>query len=160
MYVRILLTTLMMISAAPVMAMEPLPAEDDLFGMAPVGDNELSKHRGGFITPGGLQLDFALTTSTIINGELQRSLTVASNSLQNLTTEQMRQVIQIGDNNNFDNVDAVLNNPSVTTVIQNSLDGTVIQNFNTLDLNVDNLNAMRANIPVQNAIDDQVMAIR
>jgi hypothetical protein len=136
------------------------PQGEDLFGVAPLPDEVLEKERGGFVAPGGLRIDFTLTSRTLVNGNLERDVALLSNQLSNVQADQLRQVIQIGQNNQFHNVQEVIDNPAVTTIIQNSLDGTVIQNFNILDLNVNNLSQFQASTPIDNAIQDQVTFIR
>ncbi len=142
----LMMISVMLIGLMPCAAMaKPV----SIFGVAPVPDNELAKQRGGFIAPGGLVIDFSLTSQTIINGDVLRDLKLSSDQLQ--TVQNLRQVIQIGDNNKFEDP-SNLNNPSLTTIIQNSLDGTVIQNVNVIDIMVQNYTEYRNNIPLGNML--------
>ena len=156
---KFFLGAMIMAVSAPALAM-PDMLEEDVFGTAPVADEVLAQKRGGFITVGGLQIDFALTTRTLIDGVLERDLTVRSTSLQGLDVDQLRQVIQIGQNNDFQSLDEVLNNPGVVTVIQNSADDRVIQNFNVLDLNVSNVDQVKASQPVTDFLTDQTTFLK
>jgi hypothetical protein len=129
----------------------PAPAFDSPFGVAPLADSELAELRGGFIAPGGLIIDFALTSQAIVNGDVLNEVSLNSDQLNSL--QNLRQVIQVGPGNEFkDDLTGALNNPSLVTIIQNSLDGTVIQTTNVIDVTVQNYTQYQNNLPLSNIL--------
>ena len=113
-----------------------------LFNAQPIDDSDLDNLRGGFITVGGMQVDFGLTSTTVVNGDEYSSISVNSQSFQNLTQEEFFNVVQVGGNNYF-KVENVTNPYALVTVIQNSLNDTDIKNFNLLDLTVTGIDVIR-----------------
>lgn len=120
----------------------PHPAPLHSYGaMAPqsmLRDEELAQIRGGSLSIGTLQIDFGLTTRTLIDGQVEREITVDTVTLQGIDPASLRQIIQVGT----DNVvvpDVVDRLPGLVTIIQNSVDSTVIQNFSILDVTASNL---------------------
>lgn len=109
----------------------------------PVPNSELAKMRGGFITLGGLTLEFGLQTRTVIDGVTEADIFISTNNLQNIDTNALQRVIQVGANNNAAALNELMSNPSLLTVIQNSDDNKLIQNFNVLSLDVQNLQAFQ-----------------
>lgn len=117
-----------------------------------VPDSELAKMRGGFITPGGLMIDFAITTRTLVDGAKVSDITMTAQDLQNLSSSQdLQKLIQIGGGNSVE-LNELANNPNVGVVIQNSLDEKVIQQFSILDVTVQNFEQFQANKPLDNAL--------
>lgn len=161
----LLTATILSLNVAPALAsdatsldaalaeLEPLPMhdagnveEDEDMGFdvaSTVSDEELSTQRGGFITMGGMMIEFGLTTRTIIDGITQNDISISSESLQQITPEALRQVTQIGPNNNIAALDALANNPGLLNVIQNSSNDKLIQNLSTLDIDVSNVSNFR-----------------
>lgn len=120
--------------------------------MEPVSDAELSKMRGGFITPGGLIIDFAISTRTLVDNQVISDVTYNAETLQNLSSgDELKNLIQIGGNNSLA-LDELANNPNIGIVIQNSLDEKVIQQFSILDVTVENFTKFQANKPLDNAL--------
>ncbi len=154
-YIKQLLLALWMTAAlaSPVGALSDIASDDDIFGVAPVDDTELADIRGGFIAPGGLMIDFTLTNQTIINGETLADISVNSEELSGVNIEDLQRFIQVGENNRFESVDEILRNAGLVTVVQNSLDGTVIQTISTLDVTVHNFNEYQDNVPLNNALE-------
>lgn len=119
------------------------------FDSIPIPDSELATMRGGLIA-GGLHIDFNLVSQLSVNGDVLRNLNIDSDRLQDL--QNLQQVLQTGPGNRFDAAD-VLQNPSVTTVVQNSLDGALIQSFSGLDVVVNNYGEFRSNTTLTSALD-------
>lgn len=136
---------------APANAFEAME-EGNPFGVAPVADEELAEVRGTFIPIGGLLIDFALSNETIINGQTVSGITLSSAELASAELENLHRFIQIGENNKFESVAEILNSAGLVTVIQNSLDETVIQNLSQLDVTVQNFNEYQNNVPLTNAL--------
>lgn len=126
--------------------------DEDIFGVDPVQDEQLAEMRGGFITVGGLQLDFALKNRTIVNGQELNNFILESTNMSEINSQNLQQVIQVGDGNQFESIDALMEIPGLVTVIQNSLSDTKIQNFNELDIVVNNFAEFQNNAPLTNAI--------
>lgn len=119
---------------------------------ATVSNNELSDIRGGFIDAGGMRIDFGLTTRTIVNGVVEREVTINTNgSSTSLKPSELQQVIQIGDKN-VALPGEIKNIPGLLTVIQNNVDNTVIQNVNMLNVKVTNLSSyqLQTMVPLLN----------
>ena len=104
-----------------------------------VSDEELSTQRGGFITMGGMLIEFGLTTRTLVDGVAQNDISINSENLQQITPDALRQVTQIGGGNNVGTLDALANNPGLLNVIQNSSNDKLIQNLSNLDIGVSNV---------------------
>jgi len=132
----------------------------DSFGVAPVSNQELSKIRGGFIAPGGLVIDFALSNQTIINGELLNEISINSAELTSIDVKNLQQFIQIGQSNDFGSLDEILGSAGLVTVIQNTLDETVIQTISSLDVTVENFNEYQNSVPLNNALDNSNLGLR
>jgi hypothetical protein len=147
-------------SASPTLAMPGRVLQGEGFNSPPLGNAQLAQLRGGFIAPGGLTIDFSLTSQTLVDGVIQRDLTLNSKQLQNIDVQQLKQVIQIGANNNFESLDALRDNPGLVTVIQNTRDAAVIQNFNTLDLQVNNFREFRNNIQLDTMLNSAPSLLR
>lgn len=107
-----------------------------------VEDNELSKMRGGFLV-NGLQIDFALTTQTIIDGVLRKEVKVESNQPNSIPEGGLHTLVQVGTNNKAIPLEQFAGVPAIINVVQNSKDNTVIQNLTLLDMEVSNLTLLR-----------------
>ena len=138
-----LLATCSMSNAA--WAASPFESKEGFNRSAEVDDSELAGMRGGFVSAGGLVIDFALSTRTVIDGVTQTDLIISSNNIDDLTAQNVKQIVQIGDNNNAETLQTLANNAAVLTLIQNSVDNKVIQNFNVLDVAVSNVSEFQAN---------------
>lgn len=110
--VRLLLACFAFV-AAPVAAHSP-------FGDAPaMADAELAEARGGFILPGGIDMDFAILQETSVDGELLvRSSYILAETGPVVSVEQ---VSDKGRVNSLQTADA-----SVVTI---DMDGTLIAHF-------------------------------
>lgn len=112
----------------------------DGFNSSPLSNKELSQIRGGYLMAGGLLIDFSINTKTIIDDVTVRDLQIAS-TLQNqpaLDNSNLQKVIQVGQNNSAIPQELLDRLPTIATIIQNSEDNKVIQNLNTLNINVQN----------------------
>jgi hypothetical protein len=104
-----------------------------------IGNEELDKMRGGFVTNNGMVIDFAFSANTLIDGQLinqvvLNTVDIAANS------GSLRNVIQTGHGNKaFDSAMDINVLPNVLTVVQNNLDNLTIQQLNLLDLSVKNM---------------------
>jgi len=111
-----------------------------------VSDEELGNTRGGF-SIGGLTIEFGLTTQTLINGQLQGQLELSSDNFQDLTINDLQQLVQTGAGNNAnDALQALANNPNLLSVIQNSLNDTVIRQETALDIQVSGIQNFQAEV--------------
>ena len=108
-------------------------------------DSTLSEMRGGFVSAGGLLINFSLQSFTAINGEVQPQsvLNLNSNGLNGVLPGTLQQLLQSG-NGNHAAVPASAVPINVLTVVQNTSNNQVIQNQNILDITVNNLAAFRA----------------
>ena len=139
-------TVLFLMLAAPVAAFaSPFdsPEGDTFENSARITDNELDGMRGGFQI-GGLTIDFAVNTRTLIDGITQGDIVINSLNLPGVNQADLHQVIQVGQGNNAAALDAIAQNPGLINIVQNTLDGTVIQRFNNLDISVSNLAFFRS----------------
>lgn len=111
-------------------------------GWRTLGDRQLDRVRGGFVTPSGLVLSFGIERAVYINGQLvtttrlqlselgQISATGAPMTLvQNGAVQQLRSDALPG---------------AIGTVIQNSLDGQRIQSVTTINATVNSADILRA----------------
>lgn len=134
----------------------PLGAEEDdmlFMNEEPLEDEELAALRGGFMPTGGLKIDFVYTTRTLLNGDVLGEIGIDSSKLSALNQNDLKQFIQIGQNNTFESFKELTNTPGLVSVIQNSQDGVLIQKFDILDVTVENFSDYRASLSPANAID-------
>lgn len=101
-----------------------------------VSDSELSKMRGGFITAGGMNIEFGLTSETIIDGAVRNQFTISSDMVQKIDNSQLVSIIENGVGNN--QLPKIADVPGLVTVIRNTVDGSTIQHYNMLDIVVSN----------------------
>ena len=114
------------------------------FDSAPVSNQELSEIRGGFLNAGGLLIEFGINIKTFLDGNLQKDIsfsTVKNDALEK-NSDQLRQAIQVGNNNQAIPQELLDKLPAIVTIIQNSDDNKIIQNINTLDINVSNTRSL------------------
>jgi hypothetical protein len=142
--------------------------EPILFSGLLVADAALDEMRGGFETPGGLELSFGIERVVYINGELSSTTTLnvadlsqlvgGAAGVQNLPVGTNVAVIQNGPNNTFDA--SVLASGAFATVIQNSLNNQRIQTTTTINAqvnSVDLLQANRFNDSLRNAVNASML---
>lgn len=110
-------------------------AENPFANSQPVPDAELAKMRGGYVF-GELTIDFGLLSSTFVDGTLVNETSINSSEAQKVLADGIKTIVQVGGGNAV--VDSGLLNkiPGLVTVIQNNLNDTVIQQVDTLDLQV------------------------
>ena len=120
-------------------------AGDTFANSAEVSDDELATMRGGFISMNGLTIDFALSTRTIIDGVTQSDILISSNNIDDLTTESLKQIVQVGEGNNVEALNQLSQNPTILVLVQNTVDNKVIQNLNVLDIAVANVQEFEYN---------------
>lgn len=110
-----------------------------------VSSEDLSGMRGGFMI-GGLEINFAITTRTLVDGILQHTTTLTTNNMS--SGHEVNQALVnngtlLPGTSNV-TVESVISNQAVITTIQNTTDGAVIQQFNQMDVNVSNMAALQA----------------
>jgi hypothetical protein len=112
--------------------------------MATVSDTDLADMRGGFIA-GGLNISFGVDVLSLVNGTpiIQYSFTDANlpgapgvpDGLQHIVSNNgLQNVIQVGNGNRI--IDSFSGFEGMLTVIQNTLDNTVIQHFSTITIDI------------------------
>lgn len=127
------------------------------FGTAPVSRSALAMLRGGYSIGSsayGVELSFAITRVSYINGQLVAQNALTLPSMGGIGTEPTMQVIQNGPGNTFSIAGAKLPS-SVLTVIQNTLDSQVIKNATIVDATVTNQHFVRS-MAVSRTIDQAV----
>lgn len=116
--------------------------------MATVSDADLNEMRGGFIA-GGLNISFGVDVLSMVNGTpvIQYSFTdanlpgapVVPGGLQHIIANNgLQNVIQVGDGNQI--INSFAGFEGMLTVIQNTLDNTVIQHLSTITIDISNFN--------------------
>jgi|GEM_PF-4644561 len=104
-----------------------------------LNDKELDEMRGGFLTSNGLIIDFAFSTSTLIDGQLINQIILNSSDPSLTSATSLRNIIQAGEGNSaFSGKIDVNTLPNVLTIIQNNLNDLTIQQVNLLDLSIKN----------------------
>ncbi len=124
-------------------------ADDNPFAnMATVSDADLNDMRGGFIA-GGLNISFGIDVLSMVNGTpvIQYSFTDANlpgapivpGGLQHIIANSgLQNVIQVGEGNQI--INSFAGFEGMLTVIQNTLDNTVIQHLSTITIDISNFN--------------------
>lgn len=137
-----------------------MEAADPFADLTPVSDSELDSMRGGFTTPSGIEFNVGIERVTTVNGHeaVRHSIhNVGSKWSSELTTQSLpdgasvsasadgsQVLIQNGPGNQF----ALTNNinelqfSGIATLIQNTVDGAVIQHLTTVNVSV--LNSAQA----------------
>lgn len=103
-----------------------------------LSNNELSEVRGAYLNAGGLLIEFGMSSTTLIDGIVQRDIQFGTSSGETIDSSQIKQVIQVGDNNAQIPQEVIDGLPDMVTIIQNSEDNRVIQNITNLDVQVSN----------------------
>lgn len=112
---------------------------------APVDEQSLDDNRGGFETPGGLNISLGIERVVSVNGEILSRTNVAIPDMASMNAEQLMQardalgtarLIQIGGNNFAPN-DIALG--SGATLVQNSLDHQAIMAQTTITSTVNSM---------------------
>jgi hypothetical protein len=119
-------------------------------------EETLSDMRGGFVSAGGLTINFGLLSTTWVNGSPATSLSVSSAA--NAVPQNLQQLVQVGSNNTFTVTPATLGS-NVLTLIQNNVNNTVIQNENKLDVTVSNFSGLRNELALANSIAPLVRSL-
>lgn len=126
------------------------PAQSELrLGTEPLSDPELSAYRGGFLMD-GLEISIGLEQIVGINGDTMvinrltipnLNQTVNGGALVDLQMETVFEVIS-ANRSGGSRVASNMGGPNGwMTVVQNSLDSTVIQNMHQLNIELNNLGA-------------------
>ncbi len=124
-----------------------LPFPTGFAGLDAVSDRELSDTRGGFLLPNGVVLTFRLRFRTLVD-HIQVSSTVfteGSPELENFTGVINMVTVEPGDEASDPSNISVTVKPTneiagVMNVIQNNVSDVVIQNQNSLTINLSNMN--------------------
>lgn len=113
-----------------------------------LNDEELDDLRGGFIASNGMIIDFALSTNTLVNGQLINQVLLNSVDQSAISSTSLQNIIQIGEGNSaFSDTIDLGALPNVLTIIQNNLNDITLQQVNLLDLSVKNFdNFIQQNI--------------
>lgn len=140
----------------------PLAAAPLLASADRVDDGTLDTLRGGFETPGGLQLSFGIERLVYVNGELSSVTSINVSDLNRLTGASAAAIaglpangsialIQNGVGNTFSA--GQLSASALATVIQNSLDNQHIQAVTTISATVNSMEMLKA-IRLQQTLED------
>ena len=113
-----------------------------------LNDDELDDLRGGFIASNGMIIDFALSTNTLVNGQLINQVLLNSVDQSAISTTSLQNIVQIGEGNSaFSDTIDLDSLPNVLTIIQNNLNDITLQQVNLLDLSIKNFdNFIKQNI--------------
>lgn len=119
-----------------------------------VADQELAKLRGGFITADGLNINIGLEQLVMIDGTVKTHYNLDLSGLgptpnrSNPAAAEQNKLVQIVQNgeHNLVTPDVPANfGGGALTVIQNSLDTQLIQNFTVLHVDVSGISQIRTN---------------
>lgn len=131
-------------------------------------DTELAKMRGGFITSDGLNINVGLERLVMIDGTVKTRFKMDLSGLGRsqgapipLSTDQNKsiQIVQNGDHNVV-TADVPANFAGgALTIIQNSLDSKLIQNYTTLQIDVSGMAQFRTNALGRSIGVEQVRAL-
>jgi hypothetical protein len=120
-------------------------ADDGVAAWTAVDADTLDETRGGFETPGGLNLSLGIERVVSINGEVMSRTNVAISNLNTVTADQLAQardalgsarLVQIGGNNL---VAPDLGLANGATLVQNSLNDQTIQTYTTISSTVNSM---------------------
>lgn len=113
-------------------------------GLTPVSNQELGAMRGGFVLPNGMVLDFQLRFRTLVNHveENFEVFTDESPELEGNTGVINTVTIEPGDSDPDITIEVVPTTEitGVMNVIQNNVSGIIIQNQNSLTVDLSNVN--------------------
>lgn len=129
-------------SAALSCAAEPLQA--DAFDMQRVPDEELAQLRGGFVTSDGLEFSVGLQQLVLINGAVQAGAGLTLSSPRGSDINGAANLIPYGIRGDLAPSMAGKFDDGLFTIIQNEVDGQVIQNYTVLNIAVTNASQFRA----------------
>lgn len=105
-----------------------------------VKEEDLGEMRGGFISAGGLEINFGFFAQTIVNGELQDSISLSNiSSGAAINPADLISIVQIGDGNTLPANIAGGDIGAITNIIQNTLDNQVIQFSSFMNVDVKNM---------------------
>ena len=138
--------------------------EDPFWELDTISNDELSAMRGGFITADGLEISIGYEQASYINGVLQATASFDISQLKPVVKADMLEGIAPATVNiisngpgNFVTADVINNFDAGTlTIIQNSLDGQVLQNYTVLDIKVGNFRNYKPNNLLGEMIDFQI----
>jgi len=120
-------------------------AGDRVAAWKTVDADTLDETRGGFETPGGLNLSLGIERVVSINGEVMSRTNVAISSLNTVTADQLAQardalgsarLVQIGGNNM---VAPDLGLANGATLVQNTLNDQAIRTYTTITSTVNSM---------------------
>ena len=141
---------------------------DPLSNWQIIPDQELAKMRGGFITSDGLNINVGLERLVMIDGTIKTQFNLDLSGLNqnsgkssSLPSDQnnMIQLIQNGENN-LVTPDVPANfGGGALTIIQNSQDNKLIQNFTTLQIDVSGMSQFRTNSLGKSISIEQIRAL-
>jgi hypothetical protein len=127
-------------------------SEDDFPAWLAVGDDELETVRGGFLFSNGVQVDIGIQKAAFVNGieQFQTQIDV-SEGVQSRILNEANSVLQVGTGNTLNLLDI----PTGSTFIQNTLDNQLLGNFTVVDVRIKNLDAVRQQtIPAFPSVQD------
>ena len=133
-----------------------------LFSGTALDDATLDAQRGGFATPGGLQMSFGIERAVYVNGVLESTTHLRLEDLgqvvASLPPGATLAVVQNGAGNSFA---TSLPAGTLGTVVQNSLDDQTLQVFSTIDITVNSaelLSGIRLDMSLQDALNRSSLA--
>lgn len=113
-------------------------------GLTRMSSAELAKAHGGFVTPGGLELNIGVQIQTSVNGQvltIAQSITPAMGSSAPAVSAQL---VQVASQGQVSSVVQYATGGNVSTVIQNNADNAVIKQLAQLNITVDNFSRIQA----------------
>lgn len=110
-----------------------------------LSDQELDMLRGGFVTAGGLHIDFSLRSMVLVNGEAVMQSVIGPSAAGLPQLQQLSQSAIAG-------AGTLVLSSGLHTLIQNDLDNQTIQSFKVLDVQVANLANLRG-MEIRNRVD-------
>jgi hypothetical protein len=128
----------------------------------PVREEQLDQMRGGFISPGGLQVSLGIERLVSINGELVARTRLDISNLNHLSDEQLRQtrdalssvkLIQNGRDNIYQAAQSAHAGAGAGVVIQNTLNDQLIRSQTVISSTVNSASLLKA-INFQNSVSD------
>lgn len=116
--------------ATPSVVMAGTPGADDLDSLQKADDEMLNVMRGGFLSAGGLEINFSIERAVLVDGELvsRTVIDLSQPSQVNGQTASGPSILPEG----------------IMTVVQNALDLKVITNLNIINVEIANLRSIAA----------------
>lgn len=128
-----------------------------LFSDAALDDATLDAQRGGFATPGGLQMSFGIERAVYVNGALESTTHLRLEDLgQVVATLPPGATLAIVQNGAGNTIATSLPAGTLGTVVQNSLNDQTLQVISTIDISVNSaelLRGMRLDMSLQDALN-------